>query len=157
MHKIKQAKQVKRLIVLLALAFTLALAPAVPAQAKKPLKCEISIVLDLDLFQWNGIITGDIEGTFISTPDPDPSFPGSTEHFLETMVIEPTVGGEIRLYQEGVWNFKTGKFRANGMVIAASGGWEYLIGCNVHVRGVTTLPIQHGMTGEGTLLMSGFR
>jgi len=141
----------------LVLAFTLALLPAGTAQAEKPLKCEIEIVLDLINFRWVGTITGDIEGTFIITPDPDPSFPGSTEHYLETWVIEPTVGGEIRLYQEGVWNFKTGKFRSNGMVTAASGGWEYLIGCNVHVRGVTTLPVQHGMTGEGTALLSGFR
>ena len=147
----------KRSIALIALAFTLALLPAVTTQAKKPLKCEIEIKLDLINFQWIGAIYGDIEGTFIITPDPDPSFPGSTEHFLETWVIEPTAGGEIRLYQEGVWNFKTGRWRSNGMVTAASEGWEYLIGCNVHVRGVTTLPIQHGMTGIGTLLMSGFR
>jgi hypothetical protein len=147
----------KRSVAVLALALTLALLPAGIVQAEKPLKCEIEIVLDLINFQWVGTITGDIEGTFIITPDPDPGFPGSTEHYLETWVIKPTGGGEIRLYQEGVWNFKTGRFRSNGMVTAASGGWEYLIGCNVHVRGVTTLPIEHGMTGAGTLLMSGFR
>ena len=147
----------KRSVALLVLTLTLALIPTGVVLAKNPLKCEINIVLDLNLFQWNGTISGDIEGTFIITPDPLPSFPGSTEHFLETWVIEPAGGGEIRLYQEGVWNFKTGRWRSNGMVTAASGGYEHLIGCNVHVRGVTTLPIQHGMTGTGTLLMSGFR
>ena len=149
----------KRSIVLLVLAFTLALLQAGSAHAVKPLKCGISITLvwtDTE-FYWDGSITGEIEGTFIITPDPAPSFPGSTEHFLETWVIEPTGGGEILLYQEGVWNFKTGKWRSNGMVTAASEGWEHLIGCNVHVRGMTTLPIEPGMTGEGTLLMSGFR
>ncbi len=147
----------KRSVALLALTLTLALIPAGMVLAKNPLKCEIEIVLDMNLFQWNGTISGEIEGTFIITPDPVPGFPGSTEHYLETWVIKPTGGGEIRLYQEGVWNFKTGRFRSNGMVTAASGGWEYLIGCNVHVRGVTTLPIQHEMTGEGTLTVSGFR
>lgn len=149
-------KDVRRLIVLLALAFTLVLVPAGTAQAKKPLGCDISIVLDLNLFQWNGTITGDVEGDFIITPDPVPPFPGKTEHFLETWVIS-TTDGYIRLYQEGVWNMKTGKWRSNGMVTSADGNWMYLIGCNAHVRGVTTLPIEHGMTGEGRLTISGFR
>ena len=123
-----------------------------------PFNCEISITLiwtDTE-FYWHGTITGDIEGTFIITPDPDPSFPGSTEHFLETWVIETDVG-DIELSQEGVWNFKTGMWRSNGMVTAATGPWMYFIGANVHVSCVTTLPIQHGMTGTGTLLISGFR
>ena len=156
----EEVKKVRKLIVLLALtlAFTLVSVPAVSAKPNKPLKCEISITLiwtDTE-FYWDGTITGDIEGTFIGTPDPLPSFPGSTEHFLETWVIT-TDAGNIELYQEGVWNFKTGKWRSNGMVTAASGDWMHLIGCNVHVRGVTTLPVEPGMTGEGTTLFSGFR
>jgi len=155
-------KQIRRLIVLLAftLAFTLLSVPVVPTQAKKPLKCEISITLiwTETEFYWDGIITGDIEGTFIGTPDPLPSFPGSTEHFLETWVIATTdPAGSILLYQEGVWNFKTGKWRSNGMVTLASEDWMHLIGCNVHVRGVTTLPVEPEMTGEGTILISGYR
>ena len=148
----------KRSIALLVLAFTLALLPAGIVQAQKPLNCEISITLvwTTTEFYWDGSITGDIEGTFIITPDPLPGFPGSTEHFLETWVIT-TDDGTISLYQEGVWNFKTGRWRSNGMVTAASTDYTYLIGCNVHVRGVTTLPVEHGMTGTGTLLMSGFR
>jgi len=125
--------------------------------ADKPVQCEVEITLDLINKKWDGVISGDIEGTFVITPDPNPSFPGSTEHFLETWVITPDSGGEIMLYQEGVWNFKTGRWRSNGMVTAASSEWVHLIGCNVHVRGVTTLPIQHGMTGEGRLQISSYR
>ncbi len=150
--------QVKRLIILLALASTLILVPIGMAQAKRSLECEVSITLiwTQDEFYWDGTITGDIEGDFIIAPDPSPSFPGSTEHFLETWGIT-TVDGNIGLYQEGVWNFKTGKWRSNGVITSASDSWLFLIGCNVHVRGITTLPIEHGMTGEGRLTVCGFR
>ena len=152
-------KQVKRLTVLLALAlaFTLALVPVGTAQAKKPLRCEISIELDWDLFQWNGTITGDIEGDFIIFPDPDPSFPGILEHYVETWVIE-TDEGSIEVIQEGVWSFKTFKFKSNGWVTDATGTWAYLLGSDVHVRGVTTefLGPPHPISGTGKMWICGF-
>jgi hypothetical protein len=152
-----EVKGMRRLIVLLALAFTLVLLPAGMANAKEPLKCGISITLIWNGgFYWDGTITGDITGTFIIAPDPVPPFPGKTEHFLETWVIS-TATGEIGLYQEGVWNMKTGRWRSNGIVTSATGDWTYLIGCNAHVRGVTEVPVEPGMTGEGRLKISGFR
>lgn len=150
--------KVKRLTVLLALAFTLVLVPAGRTQAEKPLQCGISLELiwTETEFYWDGTITGDIVGDFIITPDPLPSFPGKTEHFLETWNIS-TANGDIGLYQKGVWNMKTGRWRSNGMVTSASGDWMHLIGCNMHVRGVTTLPVEPGMTGEGRATICGFR
>jgi len=147
--------RLKRLIVLLALAFIVALVPAVPAQPNKPLRSDISIVLDLDLFQWNGTITGIIEGNFTIFPDPDPSFPGILEHYVETWVIE-TDEGTIELIQKGVWSFKTFKFKSNGWVTAATGTWAYLFGSNAHVRGVTTEFPAEEITGEGKMWICGF-
>ena len=144
----------KRSVAILALALSLVLVPAISAQPNQPLRCEVSITLDWGPpVQWDGEITGDIEGTFIIRADPAPSFPGETEHFFETWVIE-TLDGTIELYQEGVWSFKTFKWKSNGRVTFASGEWVYLIGSNVHVRGTTTPLTADPVTGLGTLTIS---
>lgn len=149
----------KRLIVLLALAlaFTLVLVPAGTAQPNRPLRCELEIELSWDPFQWEGTITGDIEGTFTIFPDPEPSFPGILEHYVETWVIE-TDEGSIELIQKGVWSFKTFKFKSNGWVTAATGTWEYLLGSDAHVRGVTTefLGPPYPIYGTGKMWFCGF-
>jgi len=125
-------------------------------QAKKPLRCNISIALDWDLFQWNGTITGDVVGNFTIFPDPDPSFPGILEHYVETWVVE-TDEGTLEIIQRGVWSFKTFKFKSNGKVIDASGDWEYLLGSPVHVRGVTTeFDPPNPINGMGKLRICGF-
>ena len=144
----------KTMTILLALAFTLALAPAVPVQAKKPLKCDVLLEFDWVEYKWFGTITGDIEGDVTITPI-EAVFPGSTEHFKETWVIETAVG-DISLYQKGVWSFKTFKFKANGMVTAATGDWAYLVDARVHVRGVTTpLVVGEPITAIGTVWICG--
>jgi hypothetical protein len=145
------------LVLMLAVTFTLTLVPITIVQASKPLNCDISLTLDLGPpVVWNGVISGDIVGTLVITADPQPSFPGQTEHFLETWVIT-TADGTIALYQDGVWNMKTGRWRSNGMITAASDDWMYLISATMHVRGVTTLPVQQGMTGQGRVVISGDR
>ena len=134
--------------------------PAVSAQPMKPLRCELEIELDWVEFKWFGTITGDIEGTFTIFPDPEPSFPGILEHYLETWVIEIETddGDTIELIQEGVWSFKTFKFKSNGWVTAATGTWAYLLGSDAHVRGVTTefLGPPYPIYGTGTMWLCGF-
>jgi hypothetical protein len=142
-------KQIKRLIVLLALAFILALVPAGTAQPNKPLRCE----LEMDLFwttplHWEGTVTGDIVGTITVTELP-PSFPGKTEHFSEIFEIV-TANGLIRGVDEGVWNMKTYKWRANGQVTEATGIWADLVGCHLHEMG-TTSPLDVEVTAWGTI------
>jgi len=158
---------VKRLIVLLALAlaFTLVLVPAVSAQPNKPLRCEVFIQLNWDWvgfggtspYTWIGTVSGDIEGDVTLTLI-GASFPGITEHYSETWVIT-TTDGSITIYQEGVWSFKSFKFKSNGYVTAATGTWAYLVGSDVHVRGVTSsFPVSPPtpVTGEGTMWLCGF-
>ena len=147
----EEVKQIRRLIVLLAftLAFTLVSVPVVPTQAKKPLRCETEIAFDWDLHQWIGTVSGDIEGSITFTPE-GASFPGSTEHFFETWVIETDGGDVIKGSHEGVWSFKTFKFRTNGKVTSASGEWSHLVGRKVHTIGTTSPFPAEEVTAEGT-------
>lgn len=108
--------------------------------AKKPLRCEMEITFPWDPYQWQGNITGDINGVIVITPS-KAIFPGATEHFIETFNITTDDGAIIEGYDEGVWNFKTGKFRTNGIITRVtdeSGELSYLVGYNVHFMGYTT-------------------
>ena len=155
----------KRLTALLALAFTLALLPAVSAQPMKPLRCEVSFELNWDWvgfggtspYTWIGTVSGAIEGDATLTLM-GASFPGITEHYSETWVIT-TSEGSIIIYQEGVWSFKSYKFKSNGWITDATGSWAYLLGSDAHVRGVTTtfpVPPPTPVTGAGTMWLCGF-
>jgi len=146
---------VKKLIVLLALAFTLVLVPAVSAQPMKPLRC--GLVLELIFVDgvpdhWEGTVTlpGDIDGSITVTPS-EASYnrPQTLEHFLETWVIE-TDDGSIWGFDEGIWSLKTLKWMANGRVTAATESWAYLAGCKVHVSGIVEFTAA-GVEGEGTM------
>lgn len=123
-------------LTLTVMALTLVSVPAVSAQPNKPLRCEVYAELNFVLWQWDGYVTGDIEGSLIIHPQ-GASFPGATEHYKEAWEIT-TTDGVIWLFQEGVWSFKTFKFRSGGMVTAADGSWQYLVGCNARVIGVTS-------------------
>jgi hypothetical protein len=155
----------KRLTALLALAFTLALLPAVSAQPMKPLRCEVSFELNWDWvgfggtspYTWIGTVSGAIEGDTTLTLM-GASFPGITEHYSETWVIT-TSEGSITIYQEGVWSFKSYKFKSNGWITDATGSWAYLLGSDAHVRGVTTqFPVDPPtpVTGAGIMWICGF-
>ena len=130
----------KAAVVTLALALLMSIvmvAPAASAQPKKALRCKLWMQLYwTEPLHWEGSLTGDIVGSIIVT-EGAPSFPGKTEHFTETFAIT-TADGTIEGFDEGVWSFQTFKWRANGMVTAATGDWAYLVGYNVHEIGLTT-------------------
>lgn len=138
------------------LTLTTVIAPIVSAQPMKPLRCEIEMDLSWTPFGWDGEISGDIDGDLWITPL-RAVFPGITEHYQEEWFIE-TAEGTITVYQEGVWSFKSFKFKSNGYVSAATGDWAYLEGARVHVRGVTT-PFDGtpgaSVHGDGTVWICG--
>ena len=140
-----------KLITAMTLALFLAgilIAPAA-AQPMKPLRCEVEMQLFWTTpLHWEGTVTGDMEGTITVTELPA-SFPGKTEHFSETFEIV-TANGLIRGVDEGVWNMKTYKWRANGQVTEATGIWADLVGCHVHEMGTTT-PLGEEVTAWGTI------
>jgi hypothetical protein len=101
--------------------------PTPPATVPAPAEC------------WHGTITGDITGTIWFWETDRNRFPGHTEHFFEVFLI--TGGdGSISGYDNGVWNFATFKFRAEGRVTAASGGWTGLVGRKYFESGRTSDP-----------------
>jgi len=131
--------------------------PGASTSPKSPLRCEVVIQLNEGTespYTWFLTVSGDIEGTggitFI-----DASFPGITEHYSELWHID-TDNGMIEAYQKGVWSFKSWKFKSNGYVTVATGDWEYLLGSEMHVRGVTTDPNVLPLTGTGIMWICGF-
>jgi len=148
----------------IALLSTLSMSTAI-AQPMKPLRCEVLLQLNWDWvgfggsspYTWIGTITGDIEGTATLSLI-GATFPGITEHYSETWIITTTTGS-ITIYQEGVWSFKSYKFKSNGWITAATGTWTYLLESDAHVRGVTTpfpVPAPTPVTGTGTMWISSF-
>jgi hypothetical protein len=135
-------KDIRRLTFLLALAFTLALVPAVSAQppmhASAPLRCEMSWDVNWTIGPyggWEGTVSGDITGDLTATlVDPPRWTPHmKTEHWIETWVIV-TADGNIYGKEEGVaapnmWGL------AKGRITDATGEWEDLIGCIFHWSG----------------------
>jgi hypothetical protein len=131
-------KDIRRLTFLLALAFTLALVPAVSAQPPyTPLRCEMSLDIDYrddGSVGWLGTVEGDINGALNATLAYARWTPhDKTEHWIETWVIE-TGTGEIYGEEEGVaapnmWGL------AKGRITDATGEWEDLIGCIFHWSG----------------------
>ena len=130
--------------------------PAVWAEPMQPLMCEVVLQLNEEPngYTWFLTITGDIVGTGGITLI-DASFPGITEHYCETWHID-TDQGIIEGYQEGVWSFKSFEFKSNGYVTVATEDWEYLLGSDMHVRGVTTDPNFLPLYGTGIMWMCGF-
>lgn len=159
----------KNLTILLALTIVCVfiLAPvavhAVSATPNHALKCDLYIELNWDWvgfggtspYTWIGTVSGDINGEIYITLV-GASFAGKTEHFSETWKIV-TATGVIEGYDEGVWRFANFKWTANGKVTGATGEWSYLVGSNMHYRGVTTeFPVPPGtpVSGTGVLIIS---
>jgi len=137
-------KQIKRLIVLLALAFTLALVPAGTAQAKKPLRYECE-GWNTD-FGWQGTITssGDLFEYTIIWDTKVAVFKKASVYFFEEWFIgdgieyvDGEVTGDVVLagFDEGVTRLKNGEFTGNGRVTEAGEGWEHLFGRKEHLSG----------------------
>jgi hypothetical protein len=145
----KSARKMVTILVFTVMCLTLVSVPTVSAQPNKPLRCEVEMAFDWDSYQWIGTVSGDIEGSITFTPE-GATFPGSTEHFFETWVIETDGGDVIKGYHKGVWSFKTFKFRTNGKVTSASGEWSHLVGRKVHSIGTTSPFPAEEITGEGT-------
>ena len=121
-----------------------------------PLECTIEITFNANLPDphWEGTIAGDVEGTLqLWEQWPEIFFAGATEHYFEDSVIH--VGDDyIKGSDQGVWNFGTLKFSYTGSVTDATGDWSYLVGWNMHGKGVTSeYPNDTGIiTGEGTMI-----
>jgi len=149
-------KDIRRLIVLLALAFTLVLVPAGTVQAKKPLRLECAG--SGAPYGWIGeIIGGDLNGatmiwvSLIVEPNRGPPTleDATNVYFYEEWFIGYditfegdvqgvwTINGTVVLagVDEGVTRFKNGKFTGNGRVTDASGAYTDLIGRKEHLSG----------------------
>ncbi len=122
--------------------FISALALSVPAvSAEKPLMCTIEADLINEPLGWSGTIAGDTTGTFQILENPA-TFPGTTEHFSESMTITTTDGVVIKGYDLGVFNLKMFKFVANGAITEVSSpGMEWLVGYELHFWGTADLTV----------------
>jgi len=146
----------KRLIVLLALAlaFTLVLAPAVSAQPNKPLRYEVSGVSAI--YGWVGTIdSGDLTGKtaiwvslILELRGGETLVDAKNVYFFELWFIGDDIAyvggingfeitGDVVLagFDEGVTRLKNGEFSGNGIVTEAYGAWSHLIGCKEHCSG----------------------
>jgi len=157
-----EVKDMRRLITLLALAFTLALVPAIPAQAKKPLVGTMDLEFNLDwpgpqqtdIPDWVGNIT--IDSTeygmaffAIGSGKEFEAVPGKVHFFEEIWRIYDWVTfnfttqvldyGEILLWGYDVGqtclNGKNYNYHMNGNVEVAVGGFAVWEGRNVHISG----------------------
>jgi hypothetical protein len=147
-----ERKSVTRVMTIALLTFTvLALTlVSVPVVSAKTLKCYETIYYN-DYSPnsgpnhpgvyayWRGEITGEITGTCYFWETEKNYVVGKTEHFFEDFYI--ALGdGWVSGHDEGVWNFATFKYRANGWLTAASENYAYLIGSKLHEEGTTTNP-----------------
>ena len=142
------------MIVLLALAFTLALVPAVPTTAMEPLRGEMELGFTGPTNPlWTGTISGDINGDmfFYAMDSKDV---GQVHHFWEVWNITTDDGDLIIIegIDKGVVSWKNDKYRMNGVVTEATGNWEYLEGRKVHMSGYITFDPDTGFpaTAPGT-------
>jgi len=134
--------------------------------AKQPitLKSEVFIQLNWDWigfgvgtspWTWIGTVSGDVNGDF-NVSLVDAWFPGKTEKFSETWIIE-TTDGDLAGFDVGTWSFINFKFGANGKVTSATGGWSYLDGYDMRYSGTTTDPnveFPEPITATGRLILS---
>ncbi len=147
------------LVSILALLFTSVGAVAAQPNETEPFVCKQDITFDLSLPDphWIGKLTEcDLEGKVEFWETSQNYVVGKTEHFFEIFKIT-TATGVINGVDDGVWNFPTFKFRANGWVTDASGDWTYLVGYKVHEIGTTSeFPPPAGstvVTGTGTMTL----
>jgi len=164
----------RRLTVLLALAFTLALVPAIPAQAKKPLTGTADVEFNLlwpgpqlEIPDWVGTIT--IDGTeygiaffWIATGKAFEVGRGMASFFQEVWRIYDWMTfdfetqeldyGQILLwgYDTGVVSLQNSKYRMNGNVEEAIGDFAVWQGRNVHISGI--IEWQEIETPEGPVI-----
>ena len=139
----------KSLILIMVLMIALLFSSITAASAKPNASPLIKCVVDIQTSppgvkpDWYGTIEGEecsIAGT-VTFNETDENFDaGKSGHFFEEFTIKPYSGGEIHGEDNGVWNFSTFKFRANGRVTGASEEWADLVGYKFHEMGRTTDP-----------------
>ncbi len=124
------------------------------------LKCTIELELNLAPEggdpDWNGAVEGDVTGVyqlwerwdemFFTGPAEDPV----VEHYFEDFVI---VDGDNRIegVNQGLFNLGNLKFHYTGSVTAATGQWSYLVGWNLHGKGI--VDFSEGVTAVGTMAL----
>jgi hypothetical protein len=148
------------LVMLGALLLVLLLAAPASAQPNPPLKCvvDMAVLPDFNPMEsvWFGTISGDINGS-IGFWEQGAAFPGKTQHFAETWTI--WVDGDpakaISGYDDGVWNFSTFEFRANGWVTAAVPAWQGLVGHKLFEIGTTSDPNLWPLSGGAAVFIAG--
>jgi hypothetical protein len=149
----KETIKMRRLGILVVLAaLTMALLPAAPALAKKPLRAETTHTLDITntvvdgyLLAWVGSIDGDINGciewwielaTWTAVTNPDS--PSQASHYTMKTRIYDECGGTLILetLERGTTTMANTSWRANGVVTYADPtlfpGWD---GRRAHERG----------------------
>jgi len=146
-----ERKSITRVMTIALLTFTVLTLTIVsaPTVSAKTLKCDEIIRVNVwdtpgpnhpDVYvYWKGEITGGITGTCYFWETDKNYVVGNTEHFFEEFYID-LGNGWVSGHDQGVWNFATFKYRANGWVTAASENYAYLIGCKFHEEGTTTNP-----------------
>jgi hypothetical protein len=131
-------------VLMVALLFVLTSAVSAKPNESGSMECVLNIAYDEyapEDFYWLGTVTGcSIAGTIKFWEEDLNYVVGKTEHFFEVFTIEPDSGGVINGRDEGVWNFSTFKFRANGCVTDASEEWAHLVGNKYHEMGTTSNP-----------------
>ena len=140
------------LLLILALLFTTVGTVSAKPKNPKSFKCDQVITFDtVNSDHWIGTLSNcNIEGTVEYWETDQNYVVGKTEHFFELFQIT-TATGTIKGYDNGVWNFSTFKFRANGRVTEADGAWADLVGLKFHEMGVTTSPEFPVIVGPSTM------
>jgi hypothetical protein len=151
----KDVIDMRRLIFLRVLAFTLMLLLAGTTQAESPLIGQMELDFYLDNPIWRGSITGDIAGeiffTNVGTGKRGNQEPGNTLTFSEVWLITDEQGNMLLTgTDEGVVS-PNSEYRMNGVVTDAAPQWSHLIGRNVHASGyITWDPTGLPVTAPGT-------
>jgi hypothetical protein len=149
--------EMKRLIVVLAVALACALVAAPTVIAIKPLRGAMELDYYPDNPIWRGTISGDISGkmffTNVGTGKQGNQAPGMTIHFGEIWLITDAEDNMLLTgTDEGVVSLDGSEYRMNGEVVDASEAWEHLTGRKVHMSGYITWDPDTGMpaTAPGT-------
>jgi hypothetical protein len=146
------------LICLLVLPALTVQAVSAKAAGPKIIHCDQMIVFDtINSDHWIGTLSGcELAGTIEYWETDQNYVVGKTEHFFEIFKIT-TPNGVISGWDNGVWNFSTFKFRAEGRVTAAYGDWAFLLGYKFHEMGTTTDPFDPNATviyGPSTMFLA---
>jgi len=131
------------LVAVVALLLTSVGVLAAPSTGPKIIKCDQFIAVHSTDTppHWRGTLSNcALDGAEVHYyGQPEGWESGKVAHFHEHFVIYRD-GASISGYDDGLWNFSTWKFRAEGRVTEATGKWSYLVGYKFHEMGTTDDP-----------------